>query len=346
MSAVAVLCMVSLSLALKVNPTDSDEICYKYKCKSDEIEFEDNQCVKFVNDTFYLDPCGRTSTLWYCDPVSEPVDSFCYNYNLISEKSIAGEPCKYNDQCLTALCTSGICYGSNEDESCKDSSYCNPGFYCKNNKCAKQIAAGMDETCTQDYECVNNAGCNGGKCVEYMSLEKGSKVDTCDDYFNIFCEKAACKDNVCISAPISKSKPKKCSTDSDCKSETNGITSKCRCGHNSKGYKYCDLLPGDSEYKKYLDYISDWIQSSSIYNCNTLKRLDDSCPFIHWDIRKFREYQYYANRAKDFPLIQGSDECSMEIYNGDYYSSRMTYDHDDSALHLSLLLISLILALF
>lgn len=345
MSAVVLICMVSLSVALDLRPTVSKEECYKYQCKTKDIEFEENQCVKFVYDTYYLQPCSRSTSEWYCDPISEPGDSLCYNYNVATTKAIATEPCKYSSECITNSCVSGFCYGANDGESCSDSSYCNAGFYCKSSVCTKQIKAGSDDKCESDYECRNNAGCNGGVCVEYMSLDKGDKLDSCESNFNILCKSSSCKDNKCISAPSSKSKPHTCDSDKDCKSDTSGIVSKCRCGYNEDGDKYCDLLPGDSEYEKYLDYLNDWINSDSIYKCNTLKRLEDDCIFINWDISTYRNYEYYQYRAKDYPLIQDSDDCSMKIYNTQYLNSKYTYDHDDSGLTLAALLLSLIITL-
>jgi hypothetical protein len=40
----------------------------------------------------------------------------------------------------------------------------------------------------------------------------------------------------------------KCNTDSDCPASDGLTSAKCRCGFNSNGTKYCDILPGDSEW--------------------------------------------------------------------------------------------------
>ena len=40
-----------------------------------------------------------------------------------------------------------------------------------------------------------------------------------------------------------------CNIDEDCPASINGTYAKCVCGWNSDRQKYCDLLPGDEEWK-------------------------------------------------------------------------------------------------
>lgn len=41
---------------------------------------------------------------------------------------------------------------------------------------------------------------------------------------------------------------KVCRTDSDCPTNDMNNLAKCKCGFNSNGTKYCDIMPGDTEW--------------------------------------------------------------------------------------------------
>ena len=39
-----------------------------------------------------------------------------------------------------------------------------------------------------------------------------------------------------------------CNSDLDCPTSDSQIYGKCKCGHNAKGLKYCDVEGGDDEW--------------------------------------------------------------------------------------------------
>lgn len=57
-------------------------------------------------------------------------------------------------------------------------------------------------------------------------------------------------------------KGKACSSDKDCPTTDPLIYAKCKCGHNAKGLKYCDVEGGDEEWKTAFDKVSN---SSKFY---------------------------------------------------------------------------------
>jgi hypothetical protein len=105
------------------------------------------------------------------------------------------------------------------------------------------------------------------------------------------------------------------------------------------------LLPGDTEYQKYLQNLKAWITSPGILKCNTFRRFSDECMWQFWDIPTYDEYQYYAMFVAYYPLIQNNDDCILKIYTVDYYNSKQLYDHDESGYMVSMVLASLLIYL-
>ena len=45
-------------------------------------------------------------------------------------------------------------------------------------------------------------------------------------------------------------KGKLCFSEYDCTTTDPEVFGECKCGFNSQGYRYCDLIPGDEEWQK------------------------------------------------------------------------------------------------
>lgn len=348
MSRTVLLFLLSSSLAFDIQPQGPSKTCNKYSCKPDSMQFSGKDCIAYIQNTFYLKPCSMTDSDYYCPPITSPGNSTCTNPRIPVTKAYVGEPCSYDEMCYTNNCKNYFCYGFDQGESCADSSECNAGLYCKANVCKNQIPAG-GLGCKSDYDCVNSAGCNFGTCISYLNLKEGSVLDSCPNNYNRLCASTSCTGTMCLPALTSSiSKPRTCSNDENCSSNSwkdFSINSKCRCGFNPSGQSYCDLLPGDIEYQKYLQNLKAWITSPGILKCNTLRRFSDECMWQFWDIPIYDEYQYYAMFVANYPLIQNNDDCILKIYTLDYYNSKRLYDHDESGYMLSVVLASLLIYL-
>jgi len=106
---------------------------------------------------------------------------------------LPGDICSSNYQCLSNLCTNGMCVGVGNTGLCPNGdSDCNPGLYCipatgtSDAICGPLLATGSTTThCTSSSQCAMNAGCNFdpttglGVCVEYYSVGTGQSVSDC-----------------------------------------------------------------------------------------------------------------------------------------------------------------------
>ncbi len=58
-----------------------------------------------------------------------------------------------------------------------------------------------------------------------------------------------------------------CTSDTDCPTTHSEIFAKCKCGHNAKGLKYCDIEGGDSEWTDAFEMFESYYERSQ--NCHT-----------------------------------------------------------------------------
>ena len=68
-------------------------------------------------------------------------------------------------------------------------------------------------------------------------------------YSNLLCVSGYADSNgLCGQGLKSSNKGKVCFTDSDCPTNDATVNAPCKCGVNSNGTRYCDIMPGDSEW--------------------------------------------------------------------------------------------------
>ena len=63
---------------------------------------------------------------------------------------------------------------------------------------------------------------------------------------------------ICREGPVSKNKGQACDIDDDCPSTDGSTQGKCKCAWDSDKTKYCDLIPGDSEWVDVRSYFNDY----------------------------------------------------------------------------------------
>ena len=151
--------------------------CDKYHCADSSYikQFSNNQCAykEIDNNGLYnvhILPCNSTNLI--CPFYNYNTKLFCQNkYNLP-----AGSYCKTGNECYNnGLCINNKCSGYLGNQNCKNHKECNPGMSCYLGICKNQLSyeESLFTRCFDDYNCLNNYGCNNGICVKYFSLDNG-----------------------------------------------------------------------------------------------------------------------------------------------------------------------------
>lgn len=143
--------------------------------------------------------------------------------------------------------------------------YCNEG-----GRCVKYKEVG--ERCTSNEACGRKSMCifettlsTYGMCREILSMSENTlvlpmyKADMADTDTGLFVYQQdfekVCRSGYlnqtsgrCVTGLKSKNKGGVCMSDLDCPTTDPAIFAKCKCGHTSKGTKYCDIEGGDDEW--------------------------------------------------------------------------------------------------
>jgi hypothetical protein len=99
---------------------------------------------------------------------------------------------------------------------------------------------------------------------------------------------------------------------------------------------YCNLAPGDPDFKSLISLSQLWLNSKNVTKCNTERRLSSKCIHTYADSRFYSSYEYYHQKVLNYPKIQSNDDCIKKIFTSDYwaaYTKYMSYkvkSHHDS----------------
>jgi hypothetical protein len=150
--------------------------------------------------------------------------------------------------------------------------YCNEG-----GRCVKYKEVG--ERCTSNEACGRKSMCifettlsTYGMCKEILSMSENTlvlpmyKADMADTDTGLFVYQQdfekVCRSGYlnqtsgrCVAGLKSKNKGGVCMSDLDCPTTDPAIFAKCKCGHTSKGTKYCDVEGGDDEWTESYDLV-------------------------------------------------------------------------------------------
>lgn len=168
-----------------------------FQCAGNATTFSNN--VGCIQQTTY--------TTFNIRPCTDPINTVCPTVQIYQANNevacvpgpsapgaatglLPGDICSSNSQCLSNICTNGMCVGVSTGGLCPNGdSDCNPGLYCSATpapaKCAPLLAAGSTTACTSSSQCVMNAGCNFdpttglGLCTEYYSVSDTKSVSDC-----------------------------------------------------------------------------------------------------------------------------------------------------------------------
>ena len=327
--------------------------CFKFECGSNNPQ---GTCVLYnsTDATFNVNPCSAgPSNKTYC-PASDPQKINNYTCEVPPKPT---PPTLYpGDKCEKYNCTYGtcqfkddiqICEGISKGQNCTKTEECNPGLYCheinKQKVCTPLVKEGGN--CTSDYDCLNNLGCDiksgenqTGTCKKYFSIKDRAEVQSCNMNLlrNILCQSNFCDEKngtyYCASPVSSNSSvPTPCESREDCEStlETffdSTYTSRCECGLNKNGTKYCSLLPGDKESKEFHDIAQNWVSSSAISKCHTHQRGSMQCMYDWWNLADASTFKYYQSRSLNWPKLQNTEDCVVKVYLKDYYQALADYN--------------------
>lgn len=311
---------------LPTDPLEGGSSCLSYSCAASSKSRPATDSCMWLNTTstssYYLWPCASGMN---CNVTSGK----CEKEVTEAATSYIGSACSSLLPCVTGSCTSGICRGYAINQKCSSHDQCDSGLRClsSNSTCQPQLNVG-ESGCRSYLDCVNWATCNvtgsKGNCVEYGSAALGSTVNDCINGFSYMCVLGSCArtgyfSNVgtCNYPPVSNSvNPKTCDADSDCQGSQNGqiITSKCLCGKNSWGNKYCSLFLGDLPGQ---NMIKTWNKALKFSGkCNTVHRSSDECMK---SVGLFKNTSQATLLYYNYPLYQFNDDCVKINLNDEYW---------------------------
>ena len=297
--------------------------CPSYECST---SLPKGECIVNNNSTISVEQCDYSE---YC-PLPILGNSNCIAYPI--PKNYPGDYCDQDIDCINGNCVAKKCVGASANESCDAVWGCNPGLYCNITSSMCQPSRQQGESCTSNYDCNNEAGCNDGFCTSFFSLDNTQPVDYV--YHNGF--SPMCKTGYagfdhtylthnCTTAPQSNSTtPMSCNIGDTCMSDTPEVTTECTCGYNSDGQAYCPLFIGDKEWQDYITYAQAALSHNG--GCNTFSRWEYSCFVGRGDDALTA---YWNLQIKDidvaegaYPLRQGKvPDCVTKTLLRDYYDA-------------------------
>lgn len=301
----------------------SSEKCPSYSC-STSTSTTDSACITYSNYVYTLFQCSNITD--YCVTSGPGQEGFCQESYEAVYHYYPGQECASDSECQSNVCQNEICQGNATGELCTGNKACAVGLSCKGGVCSNLISIG-EFGCFNDYDCVNNAGCNmitaegGGECVEYYSIDSYENVDNCYGNYNRLCKSTTCSEyqgnNICLDLMQNNgNSPYACNTTDYCYSQPDSYTGtvlygKCECALN--GNSYCSLFAGDPEAYEYKNYRNAWVNSKEIHLCHTTQRFEESCIEQNWDSKKY-SYFYYADYVNFYQKIYDAEQCVLEIY--------------------------------
>jgi len=298
-----------------------NEKCKKFVCTED-LSYE--TCLNLQDDTIFMKKCNRDSEEicpimkksqgeLKCEPRSD----------FKNQRSFPGGKCYLDAECIYGSCENNFCKGKNLGDACDGHNQCPYKSSCKlNQDTNSKVCTPLSQeggSCTDDFDCMNNLGCHMGKCINYLSLPLGTKID--NSIRNVFslCDSGFAYKGVCDSLKNKYEGPTKCDSDnqSGCfYTNNNGeeieIKELCLCGKNTQGIRFCALGNNSSAWGEYLDALKI-VLSFNFENCNTLERTmcRNAIQNNKSEYEKFIISSITATRQHE---LNGADNCVLDIF--------------------------------
>jgi len=249
-----------LVLFLTISFSKAGEVCKLYSCGT----LSEGECAKKTETeqlqiSYTMSKCLSTFNS-FCPFNTIKIDETakCQTFPALGGVSYPGAPCENKEDCVAgANCSDDKkCFWKKDDtEECTDTDQCNIGRACIENSeskkkfCTAQLPVGS--ACTDDYQCVNTAGCSNKICKAYFSVDDNSTAELTNlEYQNIsYCKSGFLVDGTCRSLKLKTDLlDKACTKDADCLYEYTDAEKKtveisledsCQCGFNKTGEKFC-----------------------------------------------------------------------------------------------------------
>ncbi|OMJ66025.1 hypothetical protein SteCoe_37278 [Stentor coeruleus] len=275
----------------------------------------ESTCIKSItqNNTLSITPCISGLECIYSSP-----QFYTCNH---PQKSLPGDQCNLNNQCLSNLCFSNKCQGRPLGSSCTTSADCNIFLYCNEYTftCVNQIA--FDHQCNNTYECSSNLACDGKKCVYYFSIPIGSSVYNVPNYgLSYACTSGFAYNNTCSQAPISNStNPISCNNGDFCISNDGKYSKPCICGYD--GNSYCPLFEGDFALQNSIRNFS--AISQQMRSCHTMLRFSYSCYYAYSALKAFLPWKATADLYFNDDWVKkiNNSACVNETLTANYWNT-------------------------
>eukprot|EP00830_Metopus_es_P008791 TRINITY_DN18534_c0_g1_i1.p1 TRINITY_DN18534_c0_g1~~TRINITY_DN18534_c0_g1_i1.p1 ORF type:complete len:378 (-),score=57.89 TRINITY_DN18534_c0_g1_i1:32-1165(-) len=301
--------------------------CPSYECQEDEFPqgicmlklFNDNQIKVMLKECPKAEICklsGASEGEGYC--VSEITEAYLY----------PGEHCTSNHHCFSKICEVDIkqCRGVYLDGKCKADIDCNPGLFCRSQKCVEVVPVGGE--CNPTAKCGATTACHEGKCTKLASLpinEKASLAIVCASFY-IF-------DQKCAEGPKLKKQETRssynCSLDEPCNYTVAGkeFTEKCLCGMSNGENGFCVPGTGDNDLSDFSYYVAH----ETDFHCHIEK--GPLC--IYEELKKmnpafYKAYISYMNMVQGIIYIK-NPPCVVNIYNKLYWDIKDLRDQESEA---------------
>jgi hypothetical protein len=251
-----------------VPPEPENKTCARYTCKRNQKLCAHSHYDLTTNLTNVLlsDICDSKST---CNIGGDPNVVFYKKEDVDGKCTLKdpathllrypGEDCKvdtdcwspdkslYPDEKLVGTCKNGKCQGYGKNDACKQTAWCNVGYYCGvEEKCVAQKKE--NTACGKTLECQNHLVCFEGKCQNKLfSQPAGTDVTGKTDIdYELVCSFGKAFGGICdffnnTDTVDPKTELVKCNPDDDCNYMTakGPIKHKCECGFNGNGLSYC-----------------------------------------------------------------------------------------------------------
>jgi len=118
------------------------------------------------------------------------------------------------------------------------------------------------------------------------------------------------------------SKGQPCLSSSDCPTKS-GSFAPCKCGFNSNGTKYCDIMPGDTQWvTTRLAFKGYWDATGSCHLANRWGACDQNALYYTWKCLEAKaEYYVYTLNTTSTPCVNNSNTAIPIFSDLNYYCS-------------------------
>lgn len=160
------------TIKVTTEPVLGSLACLKYVC-NEKLAINPSTCIYYGGESYYMQSCTNSPN-FYCPPVFNLLNQTCTTPpDPTYQSAFPGEFCSSDSWCKFGTCQDYSCVAQEFGAGCSSNGECNPGLRCSNQKCVKQLQIG-EQGCINDYDCVNNAGCDINVCMGYYSVQNGN----------------------------------------------------------------------------------------------------------------------------------------------------------------------------